>query len=69
MDFINTIVQDLPRQRARAAPRAVSGAAGTGVDLVISPTPSESLAKEVEALGIKVTIVVPGGFRTDFASG
>jgi NAD(P)-dependent dehydrogenase (short-subunit alcohol dehydrogenase family) len=28
---------------------------------------SEVLAKEVGALGIKVTIVEPGGFRTDFA--
>ena len=28
---------------------------------------SESLSKEVEPLGIKVTIVEPGGFRTDFA--
>ncbi|MEO8072362.1 MAG: oxidoreductase [Acidobacteriota bacterium] len=28
---------------------------------------SESLAGEVEHLGIKVTIVEPGGFRTDFA--
>jgi NAD(P)-dependent dehydrogenase (short-subunit alcohol dehydrogenase family) len=28
---------------------------------------SESLAKEVAPLGIKVTIVEPGGFRTDFA--
>jgi NAD(P)-dependent dehydrogenase (short-subunit alcohol dehydrogenase family) len=28
---------------------------------------SESLAKEVEPLGIKVTIVEPGGFRTHFA--
>jgi NADP-dependent 3-hydroxy acid dehydrogenase YdfG len=28
---------------------------------------SEALAKEVEHLGIKVTIVEPGGFRTDFA--
>ena len=28
---------------------------------------SESLAKEVTPLGIKVTIVEPGGFRTDFA--
>ena len=28
---------------------------------------SESLAKEMEHLGIKVTIVEPGGFRTDFA--
>ncbi|HEY4077052.1 MAG TPA: oxidoreductase [Rhizomicrobium sp.] len=28
---------------------------------------SETLAKEVEAFGIKVTIVEPGGFRTDFA--
>ncbi|MBW4581203.1 MAG: SDR family NAD(P)-dependent oxidoreductase [Tildeniella nuda ZEHNDER 1965/U140] len=27
---------------------------------------SEALAKEVEALGIKVTIVEPGAFRTDF---
>ncbi|MEW6436218.1 MAG: oxidoreductase [Pseudomonadota bacterium] len=28
---------------------------------------SESLAKEVKHLGIKVTIVAPGGFRTDWA--
>lgn len=28
---------------------------------------SESLHKEVDPLGIKVTIVEPGGFRTDFA--
>ncbi len=28
---------------------------------------SEALSKEVEHLGIKVTIVEPGGFRTDFA--
>jgi len=28
---------------------------------------SESLSKEIGPLGIKVTIVEPGGFRTDFA--
>lgn len=28
---------------------------------------SESLAKEIAPLGVKVTIVEPGGFRTDFA--
>jgi NAD(P)-dependent dehydrogenase (short-subunit alcohol dehydrogenase family) len=28
---------------------------------------SESLAKEIRPLGVKVTIVEPGGFRTDFA--
>jgi NAD(P)-dependent dehydrogenase (short-subunit alcohol dehydrogenase family) len=28
---------------------------------------SESLSKEVEPFGIKVTIIEPGGFRTDFA--
>src|ERR1700759_3003863 len=28
---------------------------------------SESLLKEIEPLGIKVTIIEPGGFRTDFA--
>jgi NAD(P)-dependent dehydrogenase (short-subunit alcohol dehydrogenase family) len=28
---------------------------------------SESLFKEIEPLGIKVTIIEPGGFRTDFA--
>src|SRR6202049_2282112 len=28
---------------------------------------SESLAKEIGPLGVKVTIVEPGGFRTDFA--
>jgi short-subunit dehydrogenase len=29
---------------------------------------SESLAKEIGSLGIKVTIIEPGGFRADFAS-
>jgi len=29
---------------------------------------SESLAKEVAAFGIKVTIIEPGGFKTDFGS-
>jgi NAD(P)-dependent dehydrogenase (short-subunit alcohol dehydrogenase family) len=29
---------------------------------------SESLTKEIGSLGIKVTIIEPGGFRTDFAS-
>jgi len=28
---------------------------------------SETLAKEVAPLGVKVTIIEPGGFRTDFA--
>jgi NAD(P)-dependent dehydrogenase (short-subunit alcohol dehydrogenase family) len=28
---------------------------------------SETLAKEAGPLGVKVTIVEPGGFRTDFA--
>src|SRR5260370_7582113 len=28
---------------------------------------SESLSKEIGPLGIKVTIIEPGGFRTDFA--
>ena len=28
---------------------------------------SESLAKEIEHLGIHVTIIEPGGFRSDFA--
>ena len=28
---------------------------------------SESLLKEIGPLGIKVTIIEPGGFRTDFA--
>jgi NAD(P)-dependent dehydrogenase (short-subunit alcohol dehydrogenase family) len=28
---------------------------------------SESLSKEVASLGVKVTVIEPGGFRTDFA--
>ena len=28
---------------------------------------SESLAQEIKPLGLKITIVEPGGFRTDFA--
>jgi NAD(P)-dependent dehydrogenase (short-subunit alcohol dehydrogenase family) len=48
--------------RVGALGRAPYSAAKWGVEGF-----SESLAKEVGPLGIKVTIVEPGGFRTDFA--
>jgi NAD(P)-dependent dehydrogenase (short-subunit alcohol dehydrogenase family) len=48
--------------RVGALGRAPYSAAKWGVEGF-----SEVLAKEVEPLGIKVTIVEPGGFRTDFA--
>jgi NAD(P)-dependent dehydrogenase (short-subunit alcohol dehydrogenase family) len=48
--------------RVGPAGRAPYAAAKFGVEGF-----SESLAKEVAPLGIKVTIVEPGGFRTDFA--
>jgi NAD(P)-dependent dehydrogenase (short-subunit alcohol dehydrogenase family) len=48
--------------RVGALGRAPYSAAKWGVEGF-----SETLAKEVGPLGIKVTIVEPGGFRTDFA--
>src|SRR5258707_1132239 len=48
--------------RVGPAGRAAYAAAKFGVEGF-----SESLSKEVAPLGIKVTIVEPGGFRTDFA--
>src|SRR6202049_3637579 len=48
--------------RVGPAGRAAYAAAKFGVEGF-----SESLAKEVGPLGIKVTLVEPGGFRTDFA--
>ena len=51
---------------AGRAPMASSGlyaAAKSGMEGL-----SQSLAQEVAALGIKVTAVAPGGFRTDFLS-
>ena len=48
--------------RIGPAGRAAYAAAKWGVEGF-----SESLAKETGPLGIKVTIVEPGGFRTDFA--
>ena len=48
--------------RVGPAGRAAYAAAKFGVEGF-----SESLSKEVGPLGIKVTIVEPGGFRTDFA--
>ena len=48
--------------RVGAAGRAAYAAAKFGVEGF-----SESLSKEVGPLGVKVTIVEPGGFRTDFA--
>src|SRR5258706_12106446 len=50
--------------RVGAMGRAPYSAAKWGVEGF-----SEVLAKEVAPLGIKVTIVEPGGFRTDFAGG
>jgi NAD(P)-dependent dehydrogenase (short-subunit alcohol dehydrogenase family) len=48
--------------RVGPAGRAAYAAAKFGVEGF-----SESLSKEVGPLGVKVTIVEPGGFRTDFA--
>jgi NAD(P)-dependent dehydrogenase (short-subunit alcohol dehydrogenase family) len=48
--------------RVGALGRAPYSAAKWGVEGF-----SESLAKEVGPLGVKVTIIEPGGFRTDFA--
>src|SRR5256885_1304324 len=48
--------------RVSPAGRAAYAAAKFGVEGF-----SESLSREVGPLGIKVTIVEPGGFRTDFA--
>ena len=48
--------------RVGAMGRAPYSAAKWGVEGF-----SEVLAKEMEPLGIKVTIIEPGGFRTDFA--
>jgi NAD(P)-dependent dehydrogenase (short-subunit alcohol dehydrogenase family) len=48
--------------RIGPAGRAAYAAAKWGVEGF-----SESLAKETAPLGIKVTIIEPGGFRTDFA--
>src|SRR6267378_2993164 len=48
--------------RIGTAGRAPYAAAKFGVEGF-----SESLFKEIEPLGIKVTIIEPGGFRTDFA--
>jgi NAD(P)-dependent dehydrogenase (short-subunit alcohol dehydrogenase family) len=48
--------------RVGAMGRAPYSAAKWGVEGF-----SEALAKEIASLGIKVTIVEPGGFRTDFA--
>jgi NAD(P)-dependent dehydrogenase (short-subunit alcohol dehydrogenase family) len=48
--------------RVGAMGRAAYSAAKWGVEGF-----SESLAKETAPLGIKVTIIEPGGFRTDFA--
>jgi len=48
--------------RVGPAGRAAYAAAKFGVEGF-----SESLSKEVAPLGIRVTIVEPGGFRTDFA--
>jgi NAD(P)-dependent dehydrogenase (short-subunit alcohol dehydrogenase family) len=50
--------------RVGALGRAPYSAAKWGVEGF-----SEVLAKEVGPLGIKVTIIEPGGFRTDFAAG
>jgi NAD(P)-dependent dehydrogenase (short-subunit alcohol dehydrogenase family) len=49
--------------RTGAMGRAAYSAAKWGVEGF-----SEVLAKEVKPLGIKVTIMEPGGFRTDFAA-
>jgi NAD(P)-dependent dehydrogenase (short-subunit alcohol dehydrogenase family) len=49
--------------RTGATGRAAYSAAKWGIEGF-----SEVLAKEVTPLGIKVTIIEPGGFRTDFAA-
>jgi NAD(P)-dependent dehydrogenase (short-subunit alcohol dehydrogenase family) len=70
----------LPFMRARRAGRiivisSVSGLVGwpslgiyTGSKFALEGI-CETLAQEVEPLGIKVTMIEPGGFRTEFAKG
>ncbi len=48
--------------RVGAPGRAAYSAAKWGVESF-----SEVLAKEMALIGVKVTIIEPGGFRTDFA--
>jgi len=58
------ILKYAPSLGGRVGPtgRAAYAAAKFGVEGF-----SESLAKELGPLGVRVTIVEPGGFRTDFA--
>ncbi len=75
---VDTLKAVLPAMRARGSGRVINISSMTG--LVANPPNAyysstkfalealtEALAKEVRPLGIKVTAIQPGGFRTDWA--
>lgn len=79
MGTVYTTKAAIPFMRAQGAGHIIQFSSVGGRIGVLGRTPyssakwgvegfSEALAKEVGPLGIKVTIIEPGGFRTDFAA-